>query len=82
LSASISTWSSGKTSAEAHGRRNSIIVLSTGVEAAVWRPNELQLEIAAFQGSRASLFHLIHRATDVAPLQLNSAAAIQNDVRL
>jgi PurA ssDNA and RNA-binding protein len=66
---------------EAHGRRNSIIVPSTGVEAAV-RPNELQLEIAAFQDSRASLFHLIHRATDVAPLHLNSAAAVQDHVRV
>ena len=67
---------------EPHGRRNSIIVPSTGVEAAAQRPNELQLEIAAFQDSRASLFHLIHRAIDVAPLKLNAAAAVQDDVRI
>jgi PurA ssDNA and RNA-binding protein len=67
---------------EAHGRRNSIIVPSTGVEAAARRPNELQLEIAAFQDNCPSSFHFVKRSTDVPRLQLDSAAPIDDDVRL
>jgi hypothetical protein len=44
--------------------------------------NKIQLEIAALQDNRADAFHLIESAIDVARLKLNSAAAIEDDVRV
>src|SRR5207249_5315942 len=44
--------------------------------------HELQLQIGAFQDSRASLYHFIQGAIDVAMLKLNSAAAIEDDARV
>jgi len=37
---------------------------------------------ALFQKNGASAFHFVQRTADVAGLKLNSAAAIQNDVRI
>jgi len=49
-------------------------------DAAARRPNELQLQIDAFKDSRASSFHLIQRSIKIARFELDSAAAIQDDV--
>ena len=46
------------------------------------RSQRLRLQIAAFEKDRAGAFHFIERATDVARLQLNSAAAVQHDMRV
>src|SRR5262249_6960757 len=49
-------------------------------DAAARCPEELRLQIAAFQKNRADALHFIDRAVNVARLQINSATAIQNDV--
>src|SRR6266550_8951408 len=51
-------------------------------DAAARRPNELRLQIAALRKNRAGGIHFLERAINVAGLKLNSAAAIQDDMRV
>ena len=46
------------------------------------RSQRLRLQVSAFQKDRPGAFHFVERATDVARLKLNPAAAIDHDVRV
>jgi hypothetical protein len=42
--------------------------------------SDFRLQIAAFQKDRAGAFHFIERSADITRLQLDTAAAVQDDV--
>jgi hypothetical protein len=46
------------------------------------RSQRLRLQVGAFQKDGPDAFHLIERAIDVAGLELDSAAAVDDDVRV
>jgi len=46
------------------------------------RSQRLRLQVGAFQKDGVGFFHFVQRATDVAGLEFDSAAAVQNNVRI
>src|SRR6266508_1403791 len=46
------------------------------------RSQRLRLQIAAFEENSSGAFHLLKRSIDVARFKLNSAAAIQDNMRI
>ena len=46
------------------------------------RSQRCRLQIAAFYKDRSSAFHFTKRAVDITTLEIDSATAVQNDVRV
>ena len=55
---------------------------SHDADAAARHPNEHQLQIGTFQDCRASSSHFIKRPINIARFELDSAAAVQDNVRV